>query len=265
MLLYLLFAAVADDIALVSMLLDYRADINYKYIKRHVPRTALDRHGGKGRESAALSVAARYGHLALVSFLLANGTDVNIKTGMPTLWTNPLCLAIEKGHEKVVRRLLTHGADIEDGHIREAILQRNKNALEMLLTKHTTDKLTFNILELAAEVGETEVFQMPLDKGFQHPEWASVKAIEFYEEAIKGIKPDLASICGSGVGEAMIRRHIGIIEILLRHRARIYPKTCVCATLCSKANSSIDKTFPVHSLEKKDMFPSAFERYDAWG
>ncbi|KAJ5912731.1 hypothetical protein N7504_001614 [Penicillium tannophilum] len=266
------FAAVSGDIALVSMLLDYRADINYKYIEQHAPRTALNRYGGEGHESAALSVAARYGHLALVSLLLANGADVNIKTGMPTLWTNPLCLAIEKGHEEVVRRLVAHGADIDDGHIREAILQRNKNALDMLLTKHATDKSTFDILELAAEVGDTGTFQMLLDKGFQHPERAFVKAIEFNQKAIiilllaRGINPDLPSICQSGVGEAIIRRHIGIIEILLRHGARIYPKTLGSAQLFApKQIAALAEQFPVHSLEKEDMFPSAFEKYEAWG
>ncbi|KAJ5524152.1 hypothetical protein N7494_010802 [Penicillium frequentans] len=265
------FAAVSGDIPLVSMLLDHRADINYKYVGQRVSRTALNRCGGEGHETAALSVAARYGHLALVSFLLANGADVNIKTGIPTLWTNPLCLAIEKGHEEVVRRLLAHGADIDDGHIREAILQRNKNALELLLTKHATDKSTSNILDLAAEVGDTETFQMLVDKGFQDPERAFVKAIEFNQEAIitlllaQGTDPDLPSICESGIGEAIIRRHIGIIEILLRHGARIYPKTLGAAQLFApKQIAALAEQFPVHSLEKKDMYPSAFKKYEAW-
>ncbi|KAJ5786441.1 uncharacterized protein N7503_011653 [Penicillium pulvis] len=179
--------------------------------------------------------------------------------------------SIEKGHEEVARRLLAHGADIGDGHIREAILQCNKNALEMLLAKHAADKSTFDILELAAEVGDTEKFQMLLDKGFQYPERAFVKAIEFNQEAIitllltRGTDPDLPGICECGVGEAIIRRHIGIIENLLRHGARIYSKTLRSAQLLApKQIAALAEQFPVHSLEKKDMYPSVLKKYEAW-
>lgn len=261
------FAAVSGDTALVSMLLGYGADINYRYIERHTPRKALNPHGARGHESTALSVAARYGHLTLVNFLLVNGSDVNLKTGFPTLWKTPLNLALEKGHEEVIKALLAHGADVDDGHLREAVLHRNKKALEMFLAKWGTDKCQTNVLELAAEVGETEIFQMLLDEGFDQ-EKAFVKAIEHGQEAIvtlllaQGTDPDLPSIRESAIGKAVVHRHIGIMEVLLRHGAQIYPEDLGFAKLFAPEHiATLAKQFPMHSLSKKAMFPSI---YNVW-
>jgi len=261
------FAAVFGDTALVSMLLSHGADINYKYIERHVPRKTLNPHGTRGHESTVLSVAARYGYLALVNFLLANGSDVNLKTGCPTLWQTPLYLALEKGHEEVIKALLAHGTDVDDGHLREAVLHRYKKAPEMLLAKYGTDKCQINLLELAAEVGETEIFQMLFDEGFDKEE-AFVKAIEHGQEAIVTLllahetDPDLPSLRDSAIGKAIAYRHVGVMEVLLRHGAQIYPKDLRFAKVFAPEHiARLAEQFPMHSLSKKAMFPSI---YNAW-
>jgi ankyrin repeat protein len=129
------FAAVSGDTTLVSMILGYGADINHRYIGRHVPRKPINPHGGRGHEATALSVAATHGHLTLVNFLLNNGSNIDLKTGFrcPTLWKTPLHLAAGKGHAEVIKTLLAHGADVDEEHLHEAILQSNKKPLEMLL------------------------------------------------------------------------------------------------------------------------------------
>ncbi|KAJ5219068.1 uncharacterized protein N7498_001167 [Penicillium cinerascens] len=249
------FAAVSGNIALALMLLGYGADINYKYIERYAPRKALNPYGAGGHESTALSVAARYGHLALVNFLLVNGSDVNLKTGFPSLWKTPLNLALEKGHEEVIKALLAHGANVDDKHLREAILHRNKKSLDMLLAKRGTDKCQINILELAAEVGETEIFQMLLDKGFDQ-EKVFLKAIEHGQEAI------VTLLLESAIGKAIVQRHIGIMEVLLRHGAQIYPEDLGFANVFAPEHiTRLAKLFPVHSLSKRAMFPSI---YNVW-
>ncbi|KAJ5957119.1 hypothetical protein N7501_011398 [Penicillium viridicatum] len=111
------FAAISGNIALVSMLLGHRADINYKYIERHAFRMALYPHGERGHVSTALSVAARLGHL-----------DLSLG--------DSLVPGNFEGHEEVVEVLLAPGADVEGGHVSAAIEQRNKKSLEMLITKY---------------------------------------------------------------------------------------------------------------------------------
>jgi ankyrin repeat protein len=261
------FAAVSGDIALVSMLLRHGADINFKYIERHKPREALNPHGGRGHESTALSVAVTYGHLALVDFLITNGSDVNLKIGFPTLWTSPLHLALEKGHNEVIKALLAHGADVDDKDLREAILQHNKKALEMLLAKHGTDKCHFNLLELAAEVGDTKILQVLSDKGFDQ-EQALLKTIEHGQEEIvslllaQGTDPDLPSLRESAIGKAIVHRHIGILEVLLRHGAKIYPEDLRSAKVFAPEHiATLAEQFPVHPLSKKNTFPAL---YNAW-
>lgn len=261
------FAAVSGDTALASMLLGQGADINFKYIERHHPREALNPHGGRGHESTALSVAARYGHLALVDFLLANGSDINLKTGFSTLWMTPLHLALEKGHNEVIKALLSHGADVDDENLRDAILQHNKKALEMLLAKPRTNKCHINILELAAEIGDTEIFQVLLHEGFDQ-EQALLKAIEHGQEDIvslllaQGTDPDLPSLRESAIGKAIVHRHIGILEVLLHHGAKIYPEDLRSAKVFApKHIATLAEQFPMHSLSKKSTFPHL---YNAW-
>jgi hypothetical protein len=261
------FAAVSGDTTLVSMLLGHGADIDYKYIEQHDPREALNPYGGRGHESTALSIAARYGHLALVNFLLANGSDVNLKTGFPDLCTSPLYLALEKGHDEVIKALLAHGAYLEDGHLWEVILQCNKKTLEMLLAKHGTDKCQINLLEVAAEVGDTEISQMLLGKGFDQ-EQALFTAIKHGQEEIvtlllvHGTDPDLPSIRESAISKAIIQRHIGIMEVLLRHGAKIYPENLKSAkTFAPEHIGRLAEQFPVHSLSIRAMFPAL---YNVW-
>ncbi|CAI7587496.1 unnamed protein product [Penicillium viridicatum] len=161
---------------------------------------ALYPHDERGHASTALSVAARLGHLDLVTFLLDNNFDVEVTTGASSLWETALYLAISKGHEQVVEVLLAHGADVEGGHVSTAIEQRNKKSLEMLITKYGTENCLTNFLELAAEAGDTEIFQILFDKGFEDQEKAFLKAIECGQEEIvalllsQGTDPDLPTI-----------------------------------------------------------------------
>lgn len=202
-----------------------------------------------------------------MDFLLANGSDVNLKTGFPTLWMTPLHLELEKGHNEVIKALLAHGADVDDENLREAILQHNKKALEMLLAKHGTDKCHINLLELAAEIGDTEIFQVLLDEGFDQ-EQALLKASEHGQEEIvslllaQGTDPDLPSLRESAIGKAIVHRHIGILEVLLRHGAKIYPEDLRSAKVFAPEHiTTLAEQFPMHSLSKKSTFPAL---YNAW-
>lgn len=260
------FAAISGNIALVSMLLGHRADINYKYIERHAPRMALYPHDERGHVSTALSVAARLGHLDLVTFLLANDFDVEVITGASSLWETALYLAISKGHEEVVEVLLAHGADVEGGHVSAAIEQSNKKSLEMLITKHGTENCQTNFLELAAEAGDTEIFQILFDKGFEDQEKAFLKAIECGQEEIvalllsRGTDPDLPTIGECAIGKAIVHRAVGIMELLLCHGAHIYPETLRGAKTFAPGHiAKLAEQFPVHSLGKKAMYPSLYQ------
>ncbi|KAJ5765756.1 hypothetical protein N7520_005315 [Penicillium odoratum] len=260
------FAAVSGDIALVSMLLGHGADINYKYIDHHAPRISLYPHDARGYVSTALSVAARYGHLDLVTFLLANESAVKITTSASSVEETDLYLAIWGGHNKVVKVLLAHGADVEGGHISAAITNCNKESVEMLVSKHGTENCPTDLLELAAEAGETETFQFLLDKGFEDQEKSFLTAIEYGEEEIvalllsRGVDPDLPTIRECAVGKAIFYRNVGIIRLLLRHGAHIYPETLRGAkSFAPRHIAKLAEQFPVHSLGKKAMYPSIYQ------
>ncbi|OGE57525.1 hypothetical protein PENARI_c002G08845 [Penicillium arizonense] len=59
-------------------------------------------------------------------------------------------LSIGKGHDELIETLLAHGADVDEEHLHEAILQSNKKPLEMLLAKYGAENCRSNLLELAA-------------------------------------------------------------------------------------------------------------------
>ncbi|KAJ5491893.1 hypothetical protein N7453_009990 [Penicillium expansum] len=258
------FAAISGNIALVSMLLGHGADIDYKYIERYAPRIALYPHDERWHVSTALSVAARLGHLDLVTFLLANDSDVKATTS--SLWETALYLAIANGHEEVIEVLLAHGADVEGGHISTAIEQRNKKLLEMLIIKYGTENRQTNFLELAAEAGDTEIFQILFDKGFKDQEKAFLKAIECGQEEIvallltQGTDPDLPTIGECAIGKAIVHRDVGIMELLLCHGAHIYPETLRSAKTFAPGHiAKLAEQFPVHPLEKKAIYPSIYQ------
>lgn len=92
----LLWAAVKGHEAIVRLLLDLEVDVNTVDLKRR--RTPL-------------SWAAESGHGATVGLLLSRGADVEAinRRSMQT----PISLAAENGHEAIVEALLDHGADIK--------------------------------------------------------------------------------------------------------------------------------------------------------
>jgi ankyrin repeat protein len=77
------------DVAKSALLLDHGADID-----------AIDEE----YRSTALGIAARWGNLAMVKFLLSRGADAN-KSGAS--WSTPLAWARKKGHSEVERALVT--------------------------------------------------------------------------------------------------------------------------------------------------------------
>ncbi len=58
-------------------------------------------------QSTPLGLAARWGHLEMVKYLLSHGADIN-KSGAP--WSTPLAWARKKGHREVEEFLLNSGA-----------------------------------------------------------------------------------------------------------------------------------------------------------
>lgn len=57
----------------------------------------------------ALTLAAKYGHLNVVNFLLENGVNVNHQTRD---WDTALILAAWNGHLVIVKSLVDHGAKV---------------------------------------------------------------------------------------------------------------------------------------------------------
>ncbi|KAJ5358927.1 uncharacterized protein N7496_011340 [Penicillium cataractarum] len=263
------FAAGSGNIALVSMLLDLGAQINHKYVERHTPRKALN-SPGRGYESTALSVAVSHGDLAMVNHLLNHGADVNLGSGFSSSQETSLYTALDKNYNEICMTLLAHGADIDNGHVLEAILQRNKIALEMLLAKHKMDECPINLLEEAAATGDTAIFQILFNAGFNE-EAALLEAINRDKEDIVthllacGANVDLPSLRQSAVGVVIANRHVGIMRALLSHGARAYPEDLKAARLFAPEYIvKLAEEFPVHSRSKRDMYPEPFVLYKAW-
>jgi ankyrin repeat protein len=167
-------------------------------------------------------------------------------------------------HDEVIKTLLAHGADVDEEHLHEAILQSNKKPLEMLLAKYGVENCSSNLLELAAEVGDAEICQMLLDKGFDQ-EKAVVKAIEFGQDSVvtlllaNELDPDLPTLRDSAINLAISGGQSGIMELLLRHGAHIYPENLKLLDLYApKHIVALAKQFPVHSLPKRKMYPSVY-------
>ncbi|OOQ82676.1 hypothetical protein PEBR_37862 [Penicillium brasilianum] len=262
------FAAASGNIALVSMLLDLGAQINHKYVERHAPRKALNSRG-QGYESTALSVAVSYGDVTMVNHLLSHGADVNLQTGSRTRGRAPLYMALEKNDNEVGKVLLAHGADIDDEHVREAIYQRNKIALKMLLAKHEMHECPINLLDVAAATEDTDVFQILLDAGFNE-EAALLEAINRGQEEIvtlllaHGTDHDLPSLCKSAVGVVIANRDVGLMRVLLRYGAHAYPEDLEAARLFAPEHIvKLAEKFPLHSRRKRDMYPGPFVAYNA--
>jgi uncharacterized protein len=75
-----------------ELLIKYRADLNL-----------ID----KAHQSTPLGMAARWGHIEMVKYLLKQGADPN-KAG--ALWATPLTWVREKGHIEIEEILINAGA-----------------------------------------------------------------------------------------------------------------------------------------------------------
>jgi ankyrin repeat protein len=262
------FAAASGNITLISMLLDLGAQINHIYVERHTPRKALNSRG-QGYESTALSVAVSYADITMVNHLLSHGADVNLQTGFRSRGRTPLYMALKKDDNEVGKALLAHGADIDDEHVLEAILQRNKIALKMLLAKHKMNECPINLLEEAAATEDTEIFQILLEGGFNE-EAALLEAISRGQQEIvtlllsHGTDHDLPSLCKSAVGVVIANRDVGLMRVLLRYGVYAYPEDLAAARLFAPEHIvKLAEKFPLHSLRKRDMYPGPFVAYNA--
>lgn len=86
--------------------------------------------------ASAIYLSARYGNLAILDFLIAQGGSVNTSGGR---YGNPLQAAAFHGHERALQYLLDHGADptapgrFEDV-LQAAIAGGHENSIQYLLT-----------------------------------------------------------------------------------------------------------------------------------
>lgn len=56
-----------------------------------------------------MQLAAQYGHIDILTLLIAHGGDVNLRR--PSSWNSPLIMAASRGHTDCCRLLLDNGAD----------------------------------------------------------------------------------------------------------------------------------------------------------
>ena len=86
--------------------------------------------------ASAIYISARYGNLATLKFLIAQGSSVNTSGGR---YGNPLQAAAFHGHERALQFLLDHGADpfapgrFEDA-LQAAIAGGHDNSIQYLLS-----------------------------------------------------------------------------------------------------------------------------------
>ncbi|KAI9855850.1 MAG: hypothetical protein M1813_009369 [Trichoglossum hirsutum] len=159
--------------AVVRLLLENGADVNTEEKEEDVFRSKTTRR-------TALQPAAKKGHEAVVRLLLENGADVNAKeeeekkeegrgsggfrTKTTTRIRTALQLAVENGHEAVVRLLLKNGADVngeeEEVEVKDEFKRttvRRRTALH-LATKSGYEAVVRLLLENGADVNaEVEV------------------------------------------------------------------------------------------------------------
>ena len=102
--------AVADEnLDCLKVLLKYKADIEGKgdlcFLNRRKPYFHW-------QLCTPLCVAAAYGNLDILSFVLENGADINAAISTSARGLTPLMLAVQKYHSNAVNYLLEQGADV---------------------------------------------------------------------------------------------------------------------------------------------------------
>lgn len=125
----------------------------------------------KGDEGTLLHIAALFGHLELVNFLISAGADVNAQTSPKS--QTPLHYATCRGHVKVVQKLLEAGANPN---------QCDKNGVTALLTAmliHGQDYL--KMIKMLLTAGADCTGYMPLK--YAAPDGSNVSYISYVQYA----------------------------------------------------------------------------------
>lgn len=134
----------------------------------------------------------------------------------------PLDLALENGHEDVVRVLVARGARIYPECLNMVISRSDKRMVEHVLTK-------FRFGDIQSQIDLLEIVKMLLDKGLDQ-DHALVTANNHGKEVIvtllleQGTNPDVPSVSWPrkpAIKAAIGRRHISIIKALLCHGAHV--------------------------------------------
>jgi len=82
---------------------------------------------------AALELAAQLGNMAMVELLIQHGADINVSDG------GPLCHAIQKDHDDIVKLLLACGAEFDQYPALGAICANGTKYLERFLDEGRID------------------------------------------------------------------------------------------------------------------------------
>ena len=159
--------------------------------------------------------AAKEGDLAKVKSLIAEGSDVNVKTGTGT---TPLHFAADRGHKEVVELFVSKGADVNAetnrgfSPLHWAAQQDHKDVVELLILKgadiNAETKLGFTPLHGAARTGDKDLVELLISKG------ANVNANKFR----------YTPMAWAGVAEPtdspeILKARKEVIELLRKHGA----------------------------------------------
>jgi ankyrin repeat protein len=160
--------------------------------------------------------AAKEGDLAKAKSLIAEGSDINVRTGTGT---TPLHFAADRGHKDVAELLISKGADINAETNRGftplhwAAQQDHKDVAELLILKgadiNAETKLGFTPLHGAARTGDKDLVELLISKG------ANVNANKFR----------YTPIAWAGVAEPtdspeILKARKEVIELLRKHGAQ---------------------------------------------
>ncbi|KKZ68567.1 hypothetical protein EMCG_01016 [[Emmonsia] crescens] len=121
-------------IQIVSLLMDYRADVNV----------------AGGDHGSPLQAASANGHEGIVQMLLEHGADVDVACG---LYGSPLQAASARGHERIVQMLLDQGAH-NDLQNRKGIYLTALDAALQHKNRKISRLLADSVVDINAQCGE---------------------------------------------------------------------------------------------------------------
>ncbi|KAK6814087.1 hypothetical protein RU639_010128 [Aspergillus parasiticus] len=190
----------------------------YPAISKLLVATGADIEAKNNFRRTPLHLASLHGHIEIVILLLERGADVEAKD--TDEWT-PLINASFEGHAEVVNALLERGADIEAKGTNEytplmyASAQGHIEVVRLLL-KHGADlmdcdRIGNTSLHLAAYNGQAKVVETLLETSSTHVD-------------------ALIRLNRTPLFQAATRGHLGVLNILLSHKANANIKDHYCST-----------------------------------